>query len=39
MTGAAPYAEATFDDGDLEFGLQRIIDGIDALIARRAPGP
>ena len=39
MTGAAPYAEATYDDGDLEFGLQRIIDGIDALIARRAAGP
>jgi hypothetical protein len=34
--GAVPYAESTFDDGDLEFGLQRILDGIDVLIRHRA---
>jgi AcrR family transcriptional regulator len=38
MTGAAPYAELTYDDGDLEFGLQRILDGIETLVERRAAG-
>jgi hypothetical protein len=36
LGGAAPYAEATFDEGDVEFGLERILDGIAVLIQRRA---
>ena len=36
LVGAAPYAESTYDDGDLEFGLQRILEGIETLIERRA---
>ncbi|MEJ3653204.1 TetR/AcrR family transcriptional regulator [Actinomycetes bacterium KLBMP 9759] len=35
LNGTAPYAEATFDDGDVEFGLQRILDGIATLIQER----
>lgn len=35
LWGAAPYAEATFDEDDVEFGLQRILDGIEVLIERR----
>ncbi|WP_232663224.1 TetR/AcrR family transcriptional regulator [Pseudonocardia sp. TRM90224] len=38
LGGAAPYAEATFDDGDVEFGLQRILDGITTLIQKRTGG-
>jgi AcrR family transcriptional regulator len=36
LGGAAPYAEATFDEDDVEFGLLRILDGIEVLIERRA---
>lgn len=34
--GPEAYAEATFDDGDAEFGLERILDGIAVLVERRA---
>lgn len=36
LGGAAPYAEATFDEADVEFGLERILDGIEVLIQRWA---
>lgn len=36
LWGPEPYAEATFDDSDLEFGLARILDGIEVLVERRA---
>jgi AcrR family transcriptional regulator len=34
LRGEAPYAELTFDEGDVEFGLRRILDGIEVLIDR-----
>jgi hypothetical protein len=34
LEGPAPYAVATFDEGDVEFGLARILDGIEVLIER-----
>jgi AcrR family transcriptional regulator len=37
MAGAGYEGEA-FDDGDVEFGLQRILDGIEVLIALRSGG-
>lgn len=35
LLGGEGYAEAGFDDGDVEFGLQRILDGIEVLIDLR----
>jgi AcrR family transcriptional regulator len=37
LGGAEPYAEATFDEGDVEFGLGRILDGIEVLIEPDGP--
>jgi AcrR family transcriptional regulator len=37
LGGAEPYAESTFDEGDVEFGLGRILDGIEVLIEHDGP--
>jgi hypothetical protein len=39
LWGPEPYAELTYDEGDLEFGLARILDGIEVLVERRAGQP
>jgi AcrR family transcriptional regulator len=37
LGSAEPYAESTFDEGDVEFGLGRILDGIEVLIEHDGP--